>query len=187
MVAEVDGIGISEENAINILHRSGIDATARGSWSWGVFVPQSQFAKAQSVLIADEKLHPYHYGSIIGYSEKLVVPDVSKLPLRTFDIDFTQIGLAPEFRADSNLRGLARQAQEDLHDDLASKPNRRPYISGMRLFPMQYTDKKGAIETGCRATVYVGFRSSKATYEIFAYSWNHGTCHQSRGSCGYPD
>ncbi|MFI5385989.1 MAG: hypothetical protein ACHQ50_07695 [Fimbriimonadales bacterium] len=184
LVASVDGMGIPIEHAVNVLKHGGISAGAMGSLGYGIFVPKEDAAKAKAILVADAKDHPYDYASIEGFKGKLGLPDESKWPFRKFHIYLDKIDAAPELRADANLRGLAREAALKLKSWEPGVASALPFISGMRLFTMEYMNAKGGLETGYKAVVYVSYSHGKGSYELYMYSWNQGRKHQTRGGGG---
>ena len=183
-VALVDGMGFPLMHAVNVLHHHGIDAFGAGSRAYGVHVDKSDLKEACAVLAEDAKKHPYDYIYVLGFEGNVGLPKLDACPLRKFDVDFSKIDTAPEFRVDDNLRGLAREAVLQQNSVLGNPKGVIFYIKEMRVCAMEYMDRSGSLQQGYKATVTIGYRGQSGTYNAYEYAWDHGRQHVCRGGGG---
>ena len=180
-IALVDPLGIPPMNVVNLLKSHGIHAYAYGSQLYCVEVPAAKAKEARKILIADAVRHPYLYEYIEGYKGKLGFP--SKMPwiVRKLNINLSDIERSRILHSDPNLLGLAREAQQYLGETVHLEKSTGPYIESMKLFPMEYVDDTGTIESGYWAEVDVRYRLGKGQCECYSYVWDHGRRHVSSG------
>jgi len=181
-VAVINQGGIPFANVTNLLKRSGIDAGIEGSIVYSVEVPASQAAEATRLIIADAKLRPYDYFQIPGYVGKLGMPDPASFHVRKFNVDLGNFEVDPAFRADPRLAGMANAAREGLKMMGQKKTQAGAFISGMKLFPMEYANANGGTSVGYYGIVELGYRSKKKSrFEVYAYSWDNGAHYEFSG------